>query len=267
MYRDSAYRKKINHNIVCTVILFIMMLSFTNSNTTSGATDNYYFSNTSYMDQWVYEKGYNSTVKKGHISEDNFTLLGIHMNVNNLDSVKSALGENIVYEQSETSVSGPEQICYKSEGSNDHTTVIFGSDIFGSRRINQIILGTSEGNIDPNLSYCKSNSLINSDLATASGIRLGISIEQLNKIIGKKPIHTHGLYEYAYKTVNRLRKSDVPQVFAEGVTLSELVEDVREMGCVWHYDRISIIHARFRNNKLTWILLMVENVGTCVKVQ
>jgi hypothetical protein len=230
--------------------------------------EQYMFTNTVFMDQWPFGEGYNydSDVHEGEISDKHFNLLGVRQLIDNLNTVQNKIGKGTVYKQSETSESGPQQICYKSSWKNDFTAVIFGSDAIASRRINLIIIGNSKGESDTNIAFCKRTSLVSKSIATPSGIKLGISPDKLNIILGKAGIFIHGNYEYIFHNTRNMKRSEVSLVFAEGVTFEEVKVMAKEENCTWHYESFQSIYARFNEKKLTWILLINDNDAICNKI-
>jgi hypothetical protein len=213
----------------------------------------YMFTDTFYTDKWAAEEDYVFDMKKGELSHNHFIVLGVYPNKDDFITAQNKIGKSTIYRQSETSESGPKQICYKSSYSNDYTIVVFGTDHVKSR-ISEVILGDSRGNNDPNIKYCVSTSHVGKGMTTTrSGIKLGITLARLNKIIGKEPKHSHGVYEYLYNSIKPLKKSNFYQVYPDGVSYEDVITADKEAHCPSEYEIIQMIHARFEDDKLKWI--------------
>lgn len=128
------------------------------------------------------------------------TILGLEILKNSLSDVAKHFG-NTTQAPMEGFTHG-EGICISSSRSNDQTKIVFVkipvADLHG------FVLFTGKSSIKPP-NHCKPSEAVHKDIATLSGIRLGMTKEEMMKIFGKPYSKTNNNLQYRFEIRRKFR--------------------------------------------------------------
>jgi len=162
-------------------------------------------------------------IGKLQLTQQDTTILGLTIGSASLKDVRAKLGQTGFLPRNESS---PNTVCYVSP--TDGTVLSFGAGAMGGFvDVTEFSLWSREARF-PNVKACLPSKLISPNLSTLSGIKLGLSLQQLNTIVGAVPTtkHAEAHYELScrekmtpeeikrFKTANNWDVSDNP-CFAE----------------------------------------------------
>jgi hypothetical protein len=123
-------------------------------------------------------------IGKLQLTKEDTTILGLTIGSASLENVKARLGKTGSLPIG-GSASASTTICYVSP--TDGTVLTFGSsDLGGHVDVTEFALWSREAKF-PNVSACKPSKLVSRSISTSSGIKLGLSAQQLTDIVGTKP--------------------------------------------------------------------------------
>lgn len=119
---------------------------------------------------------------KLQLTKEDTTILGLAIGAASLKDVEAKLGEaNILPRHG--SASSSNTICYVS---SDGTVLSFGAGPMGGfMDITEFAIWSRKAKF-PNRSACRTSTVISRNVSTISGIKLGLTAEQLSKLIGTK---------------------------------------------------------------------------------
>jgi hypothetical protein len=121
---------------------------------------------------------------KSELTVEDITILGLTIGRASLKDVEAKLGP-APHAQARGDATASHTICYISL--TDGAVLEFGAGPMGSfTDVTEFEIWSREAKF-PNASACSPSSLINRGLSTTSGIRLGLTLDQLNKIVGRNP--------------------------------------------------------------------------------
>jgi len=141
--------------------------------------------------------------RNGRLSLPDITLLDVRIGRETLDNVRSRWGAAKSFREPENSVSADDEICYSPENTADETRVIFGSGPMGGwSHVTQFQVFSRI----PLKSPCTPSARITHTIATQSGIRLGMTLKELNAILGEPTKQGEGFVIYSFE-----QKSDHPK--------------------------------------------------------
>ena len=112
------------------------------------------------------------------LSEGNFQVLGVTLGEKQFEEASAKLGKASEVERGDAAT-GRHQICYQSAHKNDHTYLIFE---LGEVAENFYLFSGEQPWSGSNL--CVQSKLVSRHLATASGLKLGITRAELEKTLG-----------------------------------------------------------------------------------
>ena len=141
--------------------------------------------------------------RKGRLSFADITLLDQRIGRETLDDVRSRFGTATTFRQPPNSASAENEICYSSSDPADETKVIFGSGPMGGwSRVTQFqVLSRA-----PQSLPCTPSSRVSPAVATQSGIRLGMLLQELRSKYGPPTEQGAGFVVFSFE-----QKSDHPQ--------------------------------------------------------
>jgi len=142
-------------------------------------------------------------LRKGRLSLADITLLDVRIGRDTLDDVQSRFGKAKLFREPPGSVSADNELCYSSDVPSDETWVIFGSGPMGGwSHITQFqVLSRA-----PQRLACTSSSGVSRAVATQSGIRLGMPLQELSAKLGRPTDKGQGFVIFSFT-----QKSDHPK--------------------------------------------------------
>jgi hypothetical protein len=166
------------------------------------------------------------------IGPGSLTLLGFTLAKNEIGDVERRLGSARASAAQQHDMT---QRCYESNGT-DHTVVVF-RDWVGT--LSGFSIYTAASN-----PRCTKTSLVRSDISTASGLKLGLSPEQVIQILGKPTRRAGSQFVYEDRSEKPLTAEEVADYRRThpGETGSDLH--------IWNFTEIKL---RFRNSRLSSI--------------
>lgn len=173
--------------------------------------------------------------------ESNFTILGFTLLKSSFEDIRAKLGQTEGF-QSELKEGVPLDICYRSNQKSDGTIVVFETDdmVITSFRI---ILGKAPFRWR---NKCKKSPFISKNIQTKSGVKLGITQEQLEKILGNKPSMIIGNnLSFTYLGKRKMTNDEI-----EKLSKTFGAEAVKEDSHFPYWNESCFINAKFLNSKL-----------------
>jgi len=175
------------------------------------------------------------TSKRVEIADADATILGLTIGYSSLKDVQAKLGAAEtarVSHEEESDIS----VCYTSP--IDHTVVVFYSGAMGGwKDMTRFAIWSPEAAY-PHASQCASSELVSKSLATASGLRLGLTKKELEKIAGPTKVGSASAkYEYL------CRRQMTPEEIAgfKDANNWDVTKDP-------YFDRMSWIDVRYANS-------------------
>ncbi len=132
-------------------------------------------------------------VGKVQLTKEDITILGLTIGSASLKDVEARFGTTASL-PTHGSVSASNTICFVSP--TDGTVLTFGaSGLGGFVDVTEFAIWSREAHF-PNVSKCRPSKLISRSVSTLSGIRLGLSVNQLTSIVGTQPTTNHAVTSY-----------------------------------------------------------------------
>ena len=182
----------------------------------------------------------------GEINEEDTSILGLTIGRNTVEEVNKKFGKTVIFK------AGPEYyepniMCYLSCGESDETCLEFYSGPFWNEKIIDSFVVrplTSQPYYKYNSrSMCKKSFLINKEIATKSGISLGINKKRFISIVGRPTLVRGNVLMYRYKREKKMTDKEIK--------LLENIYGQRKKGYQTKMV-LSEIDAYFSDNKLVW---------------
>ena len=131
---------------------------------------------------------------KLQLAKEDITILGLTIGSTSMTDVQAKLGQ-AQFLPVHGVASASHTICYVSP--TDGTVLTLGTDGPGGGYVDlsEFAIWSREAKF-PNVSACSQSKLVSRDLSTPSGIRLGLSLQQLNKIVGKRTTTQRAVAHY-----------------------------------------------------------------------
>lgn len=143
------------------------------------------------------------TSRHGRLSLSDITLLDVRIGRETLDNVRSRFGAAKSFREPENSVSANDEICFSPESAADKTRVIFGSGPMGGwSHVTQFQVFSRIQLKSP----CTPSARVTHTIATQSGIRLGMPVNELSAKLGAPTQQGEGFVIYSFE-----QKSDHPK--------------------------------------------------------
>jgi hypothetical protein len=130
---------------------------------------------------------------KLELADEDLTILGLTIGRASLKDVETKLGlaRSI---QAHGDATASRTICYVSPA--DGTVLEFGAGPMGGfTDVTEFEIWSREAKF-PNASACRPSTLVHRGISTKSGIRLGLTLDELNKIVGKNPKARDSVAQY-----------------------------------------------------------------------
>jgi hypothetical protein len=132
-------------------------------------------------------------VGKLQLTIEDTTILGLTIGSASLKDVGAKLGQAQLL-PGDGSVTASRTICFVSPA--DGTVLTFGAGPLGRFvDVTEFSIWSRAAKF-PNVSACNPSKLVSRGLSTASGIRLGLSVSQMNNIIGKRATNQRAVMHY-----------------------------------------------------------------------
>lgn len=109
-----------------------------------------------------------------------FPQLDLQVGLTKMKEVRVKLGSS----KMPRGTDGNDEVCYVSKNPNDRTLVLFGTHDFVGRDLLAFVEIMTEKNDFPKTALCGQSALISKDLMTKSGLRLGLTKDQVKVILG-----------------------------------------------------------------------------------
>lgn len=148
-------------------------------------------------------------VHKEELDDTHISILGFAIGRHSLQDVQSKLGQAKILQAKEQA---PHQICYVSNKKEDGTAVIFeAGPIGGWEYITAFSLVSSKANFKER-NQCTKSPLVSTDVKTRSGIKLGLTKNQLTKILGEPTIEQGSNILYYYNIRQRMTEKEIEKM-------------------------------------------------------
>lgn len=171
------------------------------------------------------------------INDDHITILGFIVGKHSLLDVQNELGEVDALPRKEHA---PEQICYVSVRPSERTIIIFESGPLGGWKYLTAFSLVSEKSDFKYVQLCKKTSLVSPDIATKSGLKLGMSKEDLMAIMGKPSKIIDDNYFYLYDFQSKMTPEEIKLIGSTSYP---------------YFDVSSAVFAKFDKSKLIEITI------------
>lgn len=177
---------------------------------------------------------------KGEFFPQTFTLMGKFNTVASGDAASSL-----------------EEACYRSEGENDHTYLIFGEG-----EVDRSFTLSSDSSVWKWKTPCMRSQKVSRDLATVSGLHLGMTQEQVIAILGLPTSHRRnvedGRDDFAYEldAKKRMTSRELAPYLQDALKLHPNLNQKTWIENYGYYDLSVSIRAKFRNDSLTYLMVL-----------
>ena len=183
------------------------------------------------------------------VAESNFQIAGITLDTSRHDfsEIRSKFGE-VTEVQRGDAASGRNQICYASPTRSVHLIFEFGE-------INSVLYLFENGKNWNGSELCAASNAVASNISTASGLRLGISPEQVKSILGDPSTATPTalIYYFSYKSKTS------PEDLAEMRKSYPDMSDAAFRENFEFADTEAYIEARFDSGKLNYLAISISD--------
>jgi hypothetical protein len=171
------------------------------------------------------------------LGESHLTILNFTIGIHSLEDVQKELGYTQFLQRREHA---PFQICYKSTLKSDETKVVFEAGPMGGwKKLTAFKIISNKANLLGS-DKCEKSTFISKRIQTKSGIRLGITKGQLEKILGSPSKEINNNLFFVYRTKRNMSESEIKK-------MAELWPQVRDNP---FFDVSSVVHAIFLNSEL-----------------
>lgn len=143
---------------------------------------------------------------KLQLTKADTTILGLTIGSASLENVRARLGRARILPSPGSGPLTP-TICYVSP--SDGTVLTFGTGAMGGfADVTDFGIWSREAKF-PNVSACRTSKWVSRSISTASGIRLGLSVEALSNIIGAQPGAEHGSVHYEMNCRRKMTLTEI----------------------------------------------------------
>lgn len=175
--------------------------------------------------------------------ESNFKLLGFTLLKSSYKDIRAKLGQAKGF-QTEQGEEAPLYICYKSNNRRDGTIVVFETGAMGGWEKIVAFRLISDKTSFRWRNKCKKTPFVSKNIQTRSGIKLGITQKQLEKILGNKPSMIIGSnISFTYLAKQKMTNDEINKI-SEIFGQDAVKEDP-------YFDISSSIKANFAASQLT----------------
>jgi len=143
-------------------------------------------------------------IGKLQLTREDTTILGLTIGSASLKDVEAKLGPTKALPRIESS---PNTICYVSP--TDGTVLSFGAGAMGGFvDVTEFAIWSHEAKF-PNILACLPSKLVSRNLSTLSGIKLGLSVEELSAIVGTVPTTKHAEIHYELSCREKMTAEEI----------------------------------------------------------
>jgi hypothetical protein len=182
-----------------------------------------------------------AATRNGKPSIANFTIAGIDLGPGSFDDVIPRFGIATIVMRGETQMSR-EQLCYRS--ADGSTRLIFEH---GERGESFYIVGA--GKDWSGSGFCKSSPLVTDEIATVSGLRLGLTPTEAAKILGDPSGESPGRQEWIWSGQFPMSGAEFARIKERNPRLALSDADAKKL----QHDLKAIIEVRYTNNQASEI--------------
>jgi hypothetical protein len=152
---------------------------------------------------------------KLQLAKEDLTILGLTIGSTSMTDVQAKLGQAQVLPV-HGDVSASHTICYMSP--TDGTVLTLGTNGPGGGYVDlsEFAIWSREAKFS-NVSACSQSKLVSRDLSTPSGIKLGLSLKQLNNIVGKRATTQRAVAHYELLCLQKMTPDEMKHFPASGV--------------------------------------------------
>ncbi|MHB8844612.1 MAG: hypothetical protein ACYC7L_07645 [Nitrospirota bacterium] len=184
-------------------------------------------------------------IKQSDIDESHLTLMGLTIGKSTLSDVIGKLGDTEFFKSDEKE-HADDRICYRSDSKIDEIVVIFDAGALGGwSTITSVTLAYADKANVVDTRSCKRIALVKRQASTKSGIRLGIDLSELERILGKPNEIENEIASYHYYSQKRMSDKEVRRY-------ENLGTGVRNYP---YFDVMSGVEATFRNSRLVLVTI------------
>lgn len=187
------------------------------------------------------EKPQGDTIEQPKIDDSHFKILGFTVGeYTTLGDIQAKMGKAKMFYDEDGAY---DYLCYISK--SDKTIIVFG---FQDNLLNKFMLASSEADFEE-CDQCTESSLVSKEVSTESGIKLGISKEQVISLLGEPPFQTPNKLSYHKYWQIKMTDAEIDRM----CQLFPQHADYTRKNPYW--DTVGKINAIFSHNKLLSIEL------------
>ena len=186
-----------------------------------------------------------------HFDTSNLKILGLSLETLDFDKVAAKLGKATVVERGDASYSRS-QACYVSGSGSERIHLIFESGEGMSSTV-YIFSGVPDWK---GSNVCVTSNSVSSDLATATGLRLGLSRAEVEAILGKPDSVRGNRIAYCREFKRKATKAEFDRFRREDPQLSES----RAHALYDFVQEVMRVEARFTNPGLSYLFVSIQSL-------
>jgi len=186
-----------------------------------------------------------TNTQQGELASTNFEILSVVLDVGKGFKAEAKLGKTIEVNRGDAAL-GRSQLCYSSVGANPRVYLIFEAGGEGSD--SSFYLFENGANWKGSL-FCAKSPLISERVQTASGLHLGQTPDEVQKILGKPSQASTEKFTYVYETKKETSAKELEDIRRAHPKMSD--EEIRSS--YGFYFSLAYIEARFVDSKLTYL--------------
>jgi hypothetical protein len=199
-------------------------------------------------DWWsIYNENYrapNMEVRNDGVNAKNFEISGVKLGTDGFKNIAAKLGKATVVQRGDAST-GRQQVCYTSDAQLEKTYLIFE---FGEDDSIFYLFTGDEGWTGSDL--CVRSKQVSSNLSTASGLRLGLILEQFTTLLGRADAIVGNRLLYSRHVKKKATRERFEQQRKE---YPEVLTDEQAHEKFDFYTVVIYIEANFTDSKLSYL--------------
>jgi outer membrane protein assembly factor BamE (lipoprotein component of BamABCDE complex) len=176
------------------------------------------------------------------LGDQHLTLLGLTLGMHTLKDVEVRLGSTQILSRKEHA---PDQLCYISAEKGDETVIVFEAGPLGGWEILTAFRIISSKLSFKKTDQCRETSYISKRTQTKTGIRVGITREQLIAILGSPSKVIGNNFFFLFSVQRRMSEDEIRD-------MERRWPDVRKNP---YFDVSSSVHATFSNSELSSVCI------------
>jgi hypothetical protein len=181
--------------------------------------------------------------EKRELARTNFQVLGINLGETMFSRAAAQFGKATTVERGDAST-GRQQVCYASSGAQDRVHLIFEQGEVG-----YTLYVFADGPTWEGADRCFVSKAISRSLATASGLRLGMTPAQVIAILGKPTKWRENQLIYSFLVRKKTSPKDLKEARERNPDMSEKDFQANH----GYYDLGTGVVAKFVNSRLTYL--------------